>query len=113
MSSCPGCHSRILRRLNVKTNSMDNDDWTDKEVEVICNAIQEHGSQWIKVASVVSTAEGCSAKTHYQCKAFFQKNQKKLGLNALMNEYHKVCSKQHPLLLMNKILSVFFILFAE
>jgi Myb-like DNA-binding domain len=95
MSSCPGCHSRILRRLNVKTNSMDSDDWTDKEVEVYCNAIQEHGSQWIKVASVVSTSEGCSAKTHYQCKAFFQKNQKKLGLNALMNEYHKVCTKHH------------------
>jgi Myb-like DNA-binding domain len=74
---------------------MDSDDWTDKEVEVYCNAIQEHGSQWIKVASVVSTSEGCSAKTHYQCKAFFQKNQKKLGLNALMNEYHKVCTKHH------------------
>ncbi|XP_059487311.1 nuclear receptor corepressor 2 isoform X2 [Neocloeon triangulifer] len=93
--SCPGCHSRILRRLNLKSSNTDGDDWTDKEVEVFCNAIQEHGSQWNKVATVLSTSDGCSAKTHYQCKAFFQKNQKKLGLNALMNEYRKNNNPEH------------------
>ncbi|CAB3362406.1 Hypothetical predicted protein [Cloeon dipterum] len=94
--SCSGCHSRILRRLNLKSGSNpDGDDWTDKEVEAFCNAIQEHGPHWTKVATALSTTEGCSTKTHYQCKAFFQKNQKKLGLNALMNEYRKNSNPEH------------------
>ena len=46
-------------------------------------AVRLHGKAWPQVAGVVSN------KSEEQCKLYFYRNKKKLGLNAIYLEYKK------------------------
>jgi len=59
--------------------------WSDDEVEALKRALRDFGTNWAKVSEDLG-----GTKTHHQCKNYYFNYRKKLGLDALVQEYNKV-----------------------
>ncbi len=100
--ACTACVSRISRRISPSEDHAASGDassspsvasgtggnslrWTEDETELLKKALREHGTNWQRVSEAVG-----GTKTHHQCKNFYFNYRKKIGLDALVQEYNKV-----------------------
>ena len=92
--ACSACFNRISRRINPSEENSGEASpspsgnslrWTEDETELLKKALREHGTNWQRVSEAVG-----GTKTHHQCKNFYFNYRKKIGLDALVQEYHKV-----------------------
>lgn len=96
--ACSACFNRISRRISPSEEHAGDASpgpagpgpssslrWTEDETELLKKALREHGTNWQRVSEAVG-----GTKTHHQCKNFYFNYRKKIGLDALVQEYHKV-----------------------
>src|ERR1700737_1819365 len=57
--------------------------WTDRERELFTDAVLSFGKDFQKIA------EHVGSKSLDQCKSFFSKTRKRLGLQRLVDQYHE------------------------
>ncbi|KAK3919063.1 Nuclear receptor corepressor 1 [Frankliniella fusca] len=99
--ACTACVNRISRRISPSEDHAASGDassspsvasstggnslrWTEDETELLKKALREHGTNWQRVSEAVG-----GTKTHHQCKNFYFNYRKKIGLDALVQEYNK------------------------
>lgn len=103
--ACSACFNRISRRINPSEENSASGDasmspspgpgnslrWTEDETDLLKKALREHGTNWQRVSEAVG-----GTKTHHQCKNYYFNYRKKIGLDALVQEYHKVREVSDP-----------------
>ncbi|XP_024387952.1 uncharacterized protein [Physcomitrium patens] len=76
-----GTRSTHLRRLSSRAAAQEDSQWTDEERELFTSAVATYGKDFRLIASHVGS------KNLSQCKAFFSKTRKRLGLDELVEQF--------------------------
>ncbi|XP_024380079.1 uncharacterized protein [Physcomitrium patens] len=73
--------STYLRRMSSKAATQEGSQWTDEERELFTSAVATHGKDFRLIAAHVGS------KSQSQCKSFFSKTRKRLGLDELVEQF--------------------------